>query len=173
MVKNKPANTQELPANTKLLKNGAVYDLVKKRIVGMKPELAEKNVQITSANAGEMQALAQSRRRELLKSAAAAAVENDEYRRIHGSDAWIVEIGAAMQRKATNIEDPKMVDAARFLFQETEIGVRQAVPEAQTVTHVHQMDDATRALLERIAKAQAGLPAGDVIDVETVEDGSV
>lgn len=173
MTKNKPVDTQELPVNTKLLKNGAVYDLKKKRIVGMKPELAEKNVQITSANASEMQALAQSRRRELLKAAAASAVESSTLRNLHGSDAWIVEIGAAMQRKATNIDDPKMVDAARFLFQETEIGVRQAVPEAQTVTHVHQMDEATRILLERIAKAQAGLPAGDVIDGETVEDGSV
>ena len=170
MAKNKPVDTQELPSDVQVFKNGALYDKKTKRIVGMRKDLAVKNTLITSSNAAEMQSLAQSRRRELLKAAAASAVESSTLRNLHGSDAWIVEIGAAMQRKATNIDDPKMVDAARFLFQETEIGVRQAVPEAQTVTHVHQMDDATRILLERIAKAQAGLPAGDVVDGETVEE---
>ena len=168
MGKNKPANTQELPARHKVLKNGSIYDLDKGRIVAVKPELAVKNTLITAENSAEYHSLAQSRRRELLKAAAASAVENDGLKRLHGSDAWIAEIGIAMQRKATNIDDPKMVDAARFLFQETEIGVRQAVPEAQTVTHVHQMDDATRLLLERIAKAQAGRLSGDVVDGEEV-----
>ena len=166
MGKNKPANTQELPARHKVLKNGSIYDLDKGRIVAVKPELAQKNTLITAENSAEYHSLAQSRRRELLKAAAASAVENDEYRRLHGSDAWIVEIGAAMQRKATNIDDPKMVDAARFLMQETEVGVKMAVEQGQTVTHIHQMDAATVALLERIARQQAA----DVVDGETVDE---
>jgi hypothetical protein len=102
----------------------------------------------------------------LLKEAAAEAVEDGRLRTRYGSDAWIAEIGAAMQRKATNIDDPKMVDAARFLMQETEVGVKIAVEQGQTVTHVHQMDAATVALLERIARQQAA----EVVDGETVDE---
>ena len=154
MAKNKQVN-KPLPENYKVLKNGTVYDLDKKRIHTVIPEWATESTLITPENAHEFHSLAHLRRREILKAAAADAVENDALKLRYGaSDAWIAEIGIAMQRKATNIDDPKMVDAARFLFQETEIAAKLAAPEPQTVTHVHQMDAATVALLEKIAQAQ-------------------
>ena len=162
---NNPTDAQ-LPDNIKVLKNGTLYDMTKKRFVGMRLDLAEKPTVITAENAPEYHSLARSRRRELLKEAAAEAVEDGRLRTRYGSDAWIAEIGAAMQRKATNIDDPKMVDAARFLMQETEVGVKMAVEQGQTVTHIHQMDAATVALLERIARQQAA----EVVDGETVDE---
>ena len=162
---NNPTDAQ-LPDNIKVLKNGTLYDMTKKRFVGMRLDLAEKPTVITAENAPAYHSLARSRRRELLKEAAAEAVEDGRLRTRYGSDAWIAEIGAAMQRKATNIDDPKMVDAARFLMQETEVGVKIAVEQGQTVTHVHQMDAATVALLERIARQQAA----EVVDGETVDE---
>lgn len=115
--------------NTKVLKNGAIYDMDKKRIVTVKPELAEKNTQITPENAGRFQAHRQERKREIMRQAAAEAVERDDYKARWGEDAWIAAITEAQYIKATTPDDPKSTDAARFLLQET--GIAEAKGQAQ------------------------------------------
>ncbi len=118
MGRNKPI-TAELPVNHKIYKNGAVFDMDKGRIVAMVPELAEKSTQITPESSGALLARKVERKRAILAASALSAVERGDLRLAYGDDAWIAEIGQAMQRKATNIDDPKMVDAARFLMKET------------------------------------------------------
>jgi hypothetical protein len=150
MNKNQPVDTMDIHP-TKVLKNGAVYDMVTKRIVS---NPGGGHAAITKETSSEMRARAQEKKRELLQAAAADAVERGDLRQLHGKDAWIVEIGQAMQRKATNIEDPKMVDAARFLFQETGLSDKQAQEQtAQTVTHT--IDPEVVRLLAQIQAMQA------------------
>lgn len=58
----------EVKPRTKVLKNGAVYDLDKGRIVGVKPELAVKNTQITSENSSELRRKRQEKQQEALRA---------------------------------------------------------------------------------------------------------
>jgi hypothetical protein len=171
MTTNQPVDTMDIQPRTKVLKNGALYDMVTKKIVGNDKRLATVNTQFTPESTGRNQARKLERKRELLQSAAAAAVERDDLRLAHGSDAWIAEIGQAMQRKATNIDDPKMVDAARFLFQETGLSDKQQAQETQqTVTHT--IDPEVVRLLAEIAAMQHSnvidvIPMRSVLDVDS------
>ena len=108
----------ELPANYRVYKNGAIFDKDKGRIVALRPELATKNTQITKENTSEMAARRLEKKRAVIAAAAAEAVENDALRRTHGDEAWIAAIAQAQFLKATTPDDPKSTDAARFLLQE-------------------------------------------------------
>jgi serine/threonine protein phosphatase PrpC len=140
-----------IDGKTRILKNGAVYDNEKKKIVAMRPELAEKNTQITKSNAGEYQAQRHQRKRNIIAAAAAAAVERDDYRLAYGGDAWIAAIAETQYIKATTPDDPKSTDAARFLLQETGLSEKQQVDSAdkpQTAT-----DTAIVALINAMTQA--------------------
>ena len=87
---------------------------------------------ITRENAQARSQARLAKKRKLIADAANDAVERDDYRARFGDWAFVAEIGAAAQRKATNIEDPKQIDAARFLLQEAGLSEpRQAPTEAQ------------------------------------------
>lgn len=141
---------------TKVLSNGAIYDTERKRIVALKPELATKSTQITPATASEYHAKRQERKREVIASAAAAAVERDDYRAKYGDDAWIAAIAEAAYIKATTPDDPKAIDAARFLLQET--GLSEA-KQPQT-----QGDAVTVTLSAHGLQALAAILAGNASD---------
>jgi hypothetical protein len=116
-------------SRTKVLKNGAVYDLDKKRIV--------QGQRLTSAEASALGQRKYQRKREVIAAAAAAAVERGDYRAAYGDDAWIAAIAEAQYIKATTPDDPKSTDAARFLLQETGLSERDAAsqpPAAVTLT---------------------------------------
>jgi hypothetical protein len=127
-TKGQPAPKPEKQDHLRVLANGAVYDMRRKRIVNSK----NVTTKITEENAIEYQ----SRRVELKRAAVARganAVANQggsvEGGRLFDADlAYVEAIGEAMTMKALSVNDPKAVDAARFIFTETGIGERQAEP---------------------------------------------
>jgi hypothetical protein len=119
MATNTPVNSTDIP-NTKVLANGAVYDMGKKRIVAMKPELATKNTQITHANASAYQARIQANKRERIVAGANAAVAGKGSYDGVGDD-WIEAIAEQVTLKALDRLDPQQVNAARFVFNEAGI----------------------------------------------------
>jgi hypothetical protein len=157
----------DLPSNIRVYKNGALFDKDKGRIVGLRPELAEKNTLITKENTNELLTIRLNRKRELLQAAANDAVERGDLKAIHGNDAWIAEIGYNMQKKATNIDDPKMVDAARFLLQETGLSDKAVQAEAAAPV-VHTLDPDVVMLLRQIAEQQSVIPIR--YDIEAVAE---
>lgn len=170
MAKNKPLNVDTLPTvdtlgpNIRVYKNGALFDTDKGKIVGMRPELAIQPTLITKENTSEYLSKRVSRKREIIEQAANDAVESATLRKIHGSDAWIAEIGGAMQRKATNIDDPKMVDAARFLLTETGISDKQQVGAANQAADV--VGQALLALLAHVTRNDRDIVNGEVKDAD-------
>lgn len=137
----------------RILSNGALFDTEKKRIVGLKPELAKKNVQITSENAAEFVARRVERKREIIAQAANEAVERDDYRLKYGGDAWIAAITEAQYIKATTPDDPKATDAARFLLQEAGISERQAIPQADAPQLASILGSVAAAAVEAAIRA--------------------
>ena len=117
---------------------------------------------ITTEDARAIGARKQERKREILQAAALAAVERNDLRAAYGNDAWLAEIGQAMQRKATNIDDPKMVDAARFLLKET------GNADVETGSAGDVLGGMAELLRELAAFARAVPPKADVIDGETL-----
>jgi len=137
---------------TKVLKNGAVYDLDRKRIVA-NPGGG------TAAFGTQQAAMARERKaelkRETIAAAANEAVERRGYGKRYGSLAFVAEIASVMQRKATTQDDPKAVDAARFLLQETGLSDKQAQAEPQVQRVEYGIDAPTLALLRQALAVKA------------------
>ena len=151
-----------MESRTKVLSNGAIYDMDKGRIVAMRPELARESTQITQANSGEMAAMRMERKRAVVAAAAAAAVERDDYRTKYGDSAWIAAIAEAQYIKATTPDDPKSTDAARFLLTEAGLSERQAqASPAETASDIL----ASIARLASIAFDNSNYRKHDIVDV--------
>lgn len=124
MPKGEPAPKPESTKHLRVLSNGAVYDTKKGRIV------SSKNVttKITPERSVEMLSKRLEAKREALARAANAVAEQGggvDGRELTGDMAFVEAIGEAMTMKALTVNDPKAVDAARFLFQEIGISERQ------------------------------------------------
>ena len=170
---NNPLTTTELPKyevieyngrQARRYKDGSIRD-EKGRMLTNLPGTEDKV--ITAQNAPALALLRVERKRQRVQAGANAAIRErfpDSFDGI--DDDYIEAIAQQVTYKALDKLDPKQVDAARFIFSETGVGEKQQAENPQVVTHVHQMDAATVALLERIARAQAS----DVIDAETAED---
>ena len=98
-------------ANIKVLKNGARYDLDKKKIVS--------GAVITSEYSTQLQQARHDRKRAVVQAAANEAVERDDWRLIHGDMAFVAAIANTAMLKATTPDDPKAIEAARFLLRES------------------------------------------------------
>jgi len=134
-------------AKTKVLSNGAVYDLETKRIV--------KGASLSSVDASAIRAQRDQKRRDLAREAANLAVENGEFKTKYEGDAYFVEIINAAQRKATNIDDPKMIEAARFVLAatgdgESVAGGSASVPLSEVRGLVRDLADLGRVIAESI-----------------------
>ena len=132
---------------TKVLSNGAVYDLEAKRIVS--------GAVLTSDGARQLVAHRTERKRAVIAQAALDAVERDDYRAQYGGDAWIAAIAEAQMRKATTPDDPKSTDAARFLLTEAGIAEARQVETTHNTLNVIALPDAVARLLDRVAQAQS------------------
>jgi hypothetical protein len=121
--------TGDLPPNIRVYKNGALYDTDKGRIVGIRPELATKNTQITAQNTGDFLAKRLDKKRNTIIAAANEAVESNDLRIRYGDMAFVADISRVMHMKATTPDDPKAVDAARFLLQESGLSDKQAAQQ--------------------------------------------
>jgi len=138
------------------LPNGAIYDLEKGRIVA---NPGGGSHAITSANAHEYLAMRQAKRQALAKEAANSAVENGEFKARYEGDAYFVEIINAAQRKATNIDDPKMIEAARFVLQltgdgESVAGGAGSVPLSEVRGLVRDLADLGRVIAESVVVSE-------------------
>ena len=145
----KAAPKPESTSHLRTLSNGAVYDMRQKRIVA---NPGGGKYAITSENASEFHARNQELKRSaLVRAANAVAAQGGgvDGRTLSGNLAYVEAIGEAMTMKALSVNDPKAVDAARFMF--TETGIAEAkVPETQNNTmNVFVMpDEVASALLE-------------------------
>lgn len=74
---------------------------------------------ISSANARALADIRNEQRRRLMREAANAAVQRADFAARYGGDAYLAEMAYAAQIKATTIDDPKMIEAARWLTQMT------------------------------------------------------
>ncbi len=120
----KPAPKPESTKHLRVLSNGAVYDTIKGRIVNSK----NVTTKITKENAVALQSRQQELKRQAMIRAANAVAEQGggvDGRELTGDLAFVEAIGEAMTMKALTVNDPKAVDAARFIFQETGISASQ------------------------------------------------
>ena len=159
---NTPVN-ESLPDNTRILSNGAVYDMTQKKIVAMRPELAIKDTQITTQNASALQARQQERKREIMLAAANDAVQRGDYKQKFGSDAWIAAVTETQFIKATTPDDPKSTDAARFLFKETGLAAGDASEQVDLLGGLAELVRELAAFARAMPNVQ---PPADVIDAE-------
>lgn len=116
-----PAPKPDDTSHLKTLSNGAIYDLKKGRIVS---NPGGGTHAITSANASKFAQLRREKKRAAMIAAANAVAQQGggvDGRQFNGNTAYIEAITESMTMKALTPTDPKAVDAARFLFQETGI----------------------------------------------------
>ena len=102
----------------------------RKRIVNSK----NVTTKITTENAVAYQSQrVELKRAALAKAANAVAAQGGSVdgHQMQGDWAYVEAIGEAMTMKALTINDPKAVDAARFIFTETGISEKQAQAEQQ------------------------------------------
>jgi hypothetical protein len=133
-----PAPKPESTKHLRVLSNGAVYDMNKKHIVDSK----NVTTKITSQNAVDFVAHRQEAKRQALaKAANAVAFQGGgvDGRELTGDLAFVEAIGEAMTMKALTINDPKAVDAARFVFQETGIAEAKQPETVNNTMNVIQM----------------------------------
>ena len=95
----------------KVLANGAVYDLEQKRIV--------RGAALDSATASALASRKAEKRREIARAAANAAVERADYHASYGDLAFVAAIIQTAMMKAQTPDDPKAIEAARFVMLET------------------------------------------------------
>jgi hypothetical protein len=153
----------DLPDNIRLYKNGALFDKNKGRIVGIRPDLAEKNTQITPQNSGDLLAIRLDKKRNTIQKAAQAAVQSSALKLAHGSDAWIAEIAQAQMMVATTPDaGVASTKAAEWLINNAGLGERQAVAGDNSGT-LGALSDVIGAL-SAFAGSIAGLVADNAFD---------
>jgi hypothetical protein len=108
------------------------------------------------------------RKRAVMLAAANEAVENPAWRKEHGTEAWLAAVSQTAYLKATTPDDPKAIDAARFLLQET--GLAEA---KQALAPSEAAGSALLGLLELAAPliaARVQQQRADVVDAEVHSD---
>lgn len=178
MAVNQLINT-DIPPNIRVYKNGALYDKDKGRIVGVRPELAEKNTQITKANSGDLLAKRlENKRARLMAGANSIVAKGGDY---DGTDLDFVEaIGEAVTLAALDPTSSQQVKAAEFLFREAGIGERQAVQDGAggTIGALADVIGALSAFAGSIAQlsdsnANYHNQPGSVVDADVLDADSV
>ena len=89
------------------------------------------------------------KKRAVAAAAANSAVEQGIFKQSYGDLAYVAELVAAAQRKGTNIDDPKMIEAARFVMQTTGFVEREQVQQATSAPDP-ELIDAIAGLMDKI-----------------------
>lgn len=169
MAKTKKTNIPidaPLPENVRVLKNGALYDDEKKRIVGVRPELATGALtMINSENAAEYQLRAVVNKRLVMMQAANAEVPAELIAQ-YGAYAHVAERAQTLQRIATSPEAGKAaVMAHDALIRDTGMGEKQQ-QETQNAP-LTLTEQALVGLIQAItAKVQAETVDANIVDGE-------
>jgi hypothetical protein len=134
----------EIAENQKVLANGAIYDMERKRIVALRPELAERNTQISSTNASEFHAKRMENKRSALIAGANKVIAANTGK-IPESLEFVEAIGEALMISATDPSNRQQVRAADMLLRETGLGERQ---DAQPAVTGGQMSELVASLAQ-------------------------
>ena len=150
----------------KVLKNGAVRDMDKGRIV------SGKNIttKITSENAREMQSLSIARKRLVMAAAANRHVEDASLFEAFGDYAHVAERAITLQRIATTPEAGKAaVMAHDALVRDTGMSEKLVEQQAQNVTNnVLVLDDSMSDILSRVLSDTYAMPIDAVVDTDSM-----
>jgi hypothetical protein len=125
----------------------------------------------TSESAGQAVELRTAAKRAALARAAnAVAMQGGgvDGRELHGDFAFVEAIGEAMTMKALTVNDPKAVDAARFVFAETGIAERNGKDEQEPTA---QSNNVYILIAQYISQLSSGTDAQihETIDGKIVE----
>lgn len=149
----------QIQPRTKVLKNGAVYDLDKGRIVANPGGGTGAFTPETSRKAKEI--LAEKKREAIVRGASRVLVRSGEWETPNNLD--VAEaIAEAVMLKALNPENPKQVDAARFIMQESGIAESQT-PTSEDAQQFAAIGD---AVVQIVAFLREIHEPRDVIDGE-------
>jgi len=149
--------------------SGAQYNVTRGRLVGAPP--SKQFTKETAITAVERRA---ELKREAVARGAAKVLERSGEWEVPNNIDVAEAIGEAVMLKALSPENPKQVDAARFIFQET------GMAESQTSSTADPSNFAASAFGSELARqfaqivsdviqAQQAKPAGPVIDGETLD----
>ena len=147
-------------------KNGVLQDTKTGRFVkGGKPTTA-----IASPSQGrELAQLRVDRKRLAVQQAANEAVESGDLRTRYGDMAFVAEITKTAMMKATTPDDPKAIDAARFILQEAGVSDKQASQEQASQT-IGAVADLVQALASfAFDNSNYRKHDNDVIDADTAQ----
>ena len=160
---NKPVD-EPLPDNIRVGKNGALYDMDKKRFVGVRPDLATGALtMINSENAAEYQLRAVVNKRLVMMQAANAEVPAELVAK-YGAYAHVAERAQTLQRIASSPEAGKAaVMAHDALIRDTGMGEKQQVEQPNAPLSV--TEQALLGLIQAITdKVKADTVDGEVTD---------
>lgn len=162
----KAAPKPESKKHLRPLSNGAIYDMEKKRIVA---NPGGGTTAITKENATVLQARGVELKRQAMIRAANKVAEQGggvDGRELVGDLAFVEAIGEAMTMKALSVNDPKAVDAARFVFTEAGIGEKQVEQEQRGP--LDPVGHALNALVQYLVHGPAQQPEIIEGDVTTI-----
>jgi len=152
-----PAPKPESTKHLRVLANGAVYDMNRKRIVDSR----NVTTKITSENAVALQSRQQELKRAALVKAANAVAEQGgsvNGSALAGDLAFVEAIGEAMMMKALTVNDPKAVDASRFLIHETGLAEAKTPETVNNTMNILQIpDDVARAIADLHARLREAI----------------
>jgi len=124
--------------NTRVLKNGAIYDMDSHRIVS---NPGGGSTAITTQNASAYARRRFELKRKRIIDAANAFVDNLDGKSPSSDDMrFITEVVKAVMAKALNSQDPKQIDAVRFILKES------GLSENNNVDVGNRQDDRTSVL---------------------------
>jgi hypothetical protein len=109
---------------------------------------------IDAEKSTELHRLNQQRKQEIMIAAATEAVERGDYRVKYGDLAFAAAIADTAMMKATTPDDPKAIDAARFILQETGLSARQQEAQQGNTTNILVVDADVRRALELLKNMQ-------------------
>jgi hypothetical protein len=143
-----PAPKPEKTSHLRTLANGAIYDTRIGRIVNGKGITTK----ITAENSIALHSRRQELKREALRIAAnKVAMQGGgvDGRALSGDLAFVEAIGEAMTMKALTVNDPKAVDAARFIFTETGVAESKQAETVNNTLNVFEMPaEVAQAILD-------------------------
>jgi hypothetical protein len=157
-------DTEVLTARTKVLKNGAVYDLDKKKIVS--------GALLTSDKAKELVKRRVELKQERVLAGAAKVLERTGDWDMPGDLDVVEAIAEAVMEKALDVDSKGQIDAAKFILSEAGLSAansrRDHEPDAPD--SISGTPDALMALVAMIdAQRQAAVDKARAVDAESTD----
>jgi hypothetical protein len=115
-----------------------------------------------SQKSTELHRARQEKKRAIMIEAANEAVSSGEFKERYGDLAFVAEITKAAMQKAKRVADPKQIEAARFVMQETGLSLAQE----QTEPAVQQSQPRLYLLIAQLHERQSEVVNGLVTETD-------